>query len=61
MTVPDPIIAHYLNRRRQYSALTQHGLPIIDGIYWDQPSPGVAGLFLIVRGEPVACAAGSTQ
>jgi len=46
MAAFDPIIAHFLARRRQYSALARRGFPIIDGIYWDWPSPMVGGLFL---------------
>ncbi|MBS0522989.1 MAG: hypothetical protein JSS04_05065 [Proteobacteria bacterium] len=47
MTSTDPIVAHLLNLRSQYSALAQRGFPIIDGIYWDWPSPGIGAAFLM--------------
>lgn len=47
MSAVDPIIAHFVERRGHYAALVRHGFPIVDGVYWNEPSLMIGGLLLI--------------
>jgi hypothetical protein len=40
------VIAHVIDRRRELSQMCGHGFPLVDGLYWDRPSPMLAGLLL---------------
>ncbi|CAH1661285.1 hypothetical protein [Chelatococcus asaccharovorans] len=47
MSAVDPIIAHFIERRGHYAGLVRHGFPIVDGVYWNEPSPMIGGLLLL--------------
>lgn len=47
MVSNDPVIAALLERRAPYASSVQNGFPIVDNVYWDDPSPMVRGLFLM--------------
>jgi hypothetical protein len=46
MSTIDPIIAHFLERRAYYAASVLNGFPIVDNVYWHDPSPMIGGWLL---------------
>lgn len=46
MTIPAVVLEQTLKSRRRLERFAQLGFPVVDGIYWDFPSPGIGALFL---------------
>lgn len=47
MSIPAYVLEQVLESRRRLERFPQLGFPIVDGIYWDSPSPGIGALFLM--------------